>query len=343
MNHEEKLGAIKDMLVANGRIGLIQDDERAYWASAIYYRQSEAIGSVSKWNQRPVVLAALLERWLQMDDGEGALEIAEDALMAALGEEGCVLAFSKASYPFREAQTRGLQQLLRYVERIPEFFPDHGLERAHEFARAVSFIYWGALHSWRLDGKCQVEESELASIAARLEKWPLPGEALMGQASGLFSVSRLLAVILWAQVSDREWRGPLQELYQWNASPRLLALAVMLGYIGPRYLESTADAARLMGVELPESDLPFDIPFESETLRVTHPIRVPPNEELGEILQKHLPGCKAWFDLVVPHQEFAPDDPAIYSFLENELKSNVQLQTVYAALEATQWPEFETN
>lgn len=340
MNHEEKLVAIKDLLVLNGRIGLIRPEERQYWVTAIYQQQSAAVHSLGKWIERPMMVTALLHRWLQMDDGEGASQMVNYAMYQALGRDACILDFSKASYPFPSDQLQGLRHLLNVSENLSAYTIERDIE-LWEYIRVVGYGYWLVLHTWQEQGKCKLEAAELTQIKERLENWPPPSDGAVRQAIDIFHVGRRLATCLWEQLSTRNWKPSWMELHQMNVSSPIITLALMMAYVGPGYLESTVAEARQMGVDIPAApSLPIQIPWDQENSSVRHPINVSPNEEAGAILAAHFPGSYAWFNLEVPHREFSPEDPGIYEFLENEMRSNLQLQQVYSALDITSWPKF---
>jgi hypothetical protein len=287
-----------------------------------------------------MVITSLLKRWLQMDDGEGVTQTVNDSIYAALGIDACFLDCSKANYPFAKDQLSGLEQLLRILELG---IPSEMLSRnpdALGMMQAVSRIYWMALCTWREQGACHVDIEALNSIGETIESWPRPDEEILNKAAQGFFSGRPMAQILWNQLSSRDWRSPYTELRNRDASSSSIAIALMMAYVGPCYLESTIEDARRMGVEVPEPEnFPIAIPMDLRSLRIRHSISIPPNAEIGDILHDVLPGSKAWLDLEIPHREFSPDEPALRDFLEDELTSNSGLQQAYEALNLENWPE----
>jgi hypothetical protein len=139
LKHVEKLAAIKDLLVLNGRIGLIRPEERQYWGVAIYRRQSESVHALKKWIERPMVVTALLHRWLQMDDGEGASDTVNYAMYAYLAEMSVLWIFPKPATPYSKDQLQGLQNVLKLNENIQTEM----LEREPGIQEYIRFIAYG--------------------------------------------------------------------------------------------------------------------------------------------------------------------------------------------------------
>jgi hypothetical protein len=343
MNHEEKIAAIQNMLVLEGHVGLIRPEEQKSWVIPLYQRQSESVLLLRKWFQRPMVATSLLTRWLQMDDGEGATQTVNDAIYSAFGLDACSLVCSKAFYIIEDDQLSGLKQLLRILEvGIPS---EIQLQNANSEAliRTIIDVYWAILNRWRKEGVCHVDGDTLDSIGETIGGWSLQlSDELKEKGSQVFLLGRPIAQMFWNQLGNREWRSFCADLRNRNASPTLIVLALIMAYKGPSYLLSTISDARRMGVKVPE---PQNFPIagvDIENLKIRHGITIEKNQEIGDILQKFIPGLKAWIDLEITHRTFSPHDPKFHEFIENELKSNVALRMCYETLDVESWSEMLT-